>query len=330
MRWKSITKGSDFMLDNLIFSLNSTMPLFFMMILGYILYRTQFLNDNFVTVANKFVYNVTLPVMLFHDLACTDIRRSFDAGYVAFCAVVTVVSILVIWLLSRWLFRDKSVVGEFVQGCYRSSAAILGGAFIQNIYGTTGMSGLMILGSVPLYNIFAVLILTLESPQEHTEPLGQKLRRSVGSIFRNPTIIAIVLGLLASYVRLPLPTMVAKAMSSLGGVTTPLALLIIGAGFKGKAALGKIGPTAVATTVKLLILPAVFLPAAIFFGFTDQKLVALLVMLGSITTPSAYVMAKQMGHDGTLTASVCAATTIFSALTLTLWLFLVRSGGYIL
>lgn len=53
-------------------------------------------------------------------------------------------------------------------------------------------------------------------------------------------------------------------------------------------------------------------------------------MLGSITTPSAYVMAKQMGHDGTLTGSVCAATTVFSAITLTFWLFWARSGGYIL
>ena len=317
------------MLDNLIFSLNSTMPLFFVMLLGYILYRTRFLSEGFVSVANKFVYNVTLPVMLFNDLAGADIRSSFDAGYVGFCAGITVVSILVIWALSRLLFRDKSIVGEFVQGCYRSSAAILGGAFIQNIYGTSGMSGLMILGSVPLYNVFAVLILTLENPQESTEPLGRKLRRSIGSIFRNPTLIAIVLGLLASLIKLPLPTMVTKTMSSLGGVTTPLALLIIGAGFKGKAALRKLAPTALAATVKLLILPAVFLPAAIWLGFTDQKLVALLVMLGSITTPSAYVMAKQMGHDGTLTASVCAATTVFSALTLTLWLFLVRSGGYI-
>ena len=318
------------MLENLIFSLNSTMPLFFMMLLGYILYRTQFLNDNFVSIANKFVYNVTLPVMLFNDLASTDIRSSFDVRYVGYCASVTIISILVIWVLSRWLFRDKSIVGEFVQGCYRSSAAILGGAFIQNIYGTSGMSGLMILGSVPLYNIFAVLILTLECPQGNTEPLGKMIRRSIGSIFRNPTLIAIALGLLASFIKLPLPTMATKAMSSLGGVTTPLALLIIGAGFKGKAALGKIGPTVLATAVKLLVLPALFLPVAIWLGFTDQKLVALLVMLGSITTPSAYVMAKQMGHEGTLTASVCAATTIFSALTLTLWLFLVRSGGYIL
>ena len=81
-----------------------------------------------------------------------------------FCAAATTASILVIWVLAKLLLKDKHIVGEFVQACYRSSAAILGAAFIQNIYGTSGMSGLMILGSVPLYNIFAVVILTLESP----------------------------------------------------------------------------------------------------------------------------------------------------------------------
>ena len=320
------------MLQNLMFSLNSTMPLFFIMILGYVLYQKQFLTKSFVSVANKFVFNITLPVMLFNDLAGTDIRSSFDGGYVGFCAVVTMGSILVIWFLSRWLFQDKSIVGEFVQACYRSSAAILGAAFIQNIYGTSGMSGLMILGSVPLYNIFAVLILTLECPDSQgiTEPLGEKVRRSIGKIFRTPTLIAIALGMLASLIHLPIPTMVTKAMSSLGSMTSPLALLAIGAGFQGKAALAKIKPTALAAVIKLLVLPALFLPLAVRLGFTDQKLVALLVMLGSITTPSAYVMAKQMGHDGTLTGSVCAATTVFSAVTLTFWLFWARSGGYIL
>ena len=318
------------MLENLIFSLNSTMPLFALMVLGYILFQTRFLNENFVSTANKFVYNVTLPVMLFSDLATADIRQSFDGKFVLFCAVVTVVSILIIWLLSRILLKDKSLTGEFVQASYRSSAAILGGAFIQNIYGTTGMGSLMILGSVPLYNVFAVVILLLESPGEHSQPLGKKLLSTCSGILRNPTLIAIALGLLASLIRLPIPFMVQKTMTSLGGVTTPLALLIIGAGFQGKAALARLGPTAAATAIKLLILPAVFLPFAIWLGFTDQKLVALLVMLGSITTPSSYVMAKQMGHGGTLTASVCAATTLLSALSLTLWLFLIRSLGYIL
>ena len=134
----------------------------------------------------------------------------------------------------------------------------------------------------------------------------------------------------------PVPTNCEKSVPSMfitalngGKITTPLALLVIGAGFRGKAALGRLRLTAVATVIKLLILPAVFLPLAVLCGFTDQKLVALLVMLGSITTPASFVMAKQMGHEGTLTASVCVATTMFSAVTLTFWLFLCSSLGWI-
>lgn len=318
------------MINDLLFSLNSTMPLFFLMVLGFILYRAGLFTDSFVSVANTFVYHVTLPVMLFRDLANTDIRADFDPAFVGFCAGATVLSILAVWLFGRLFLRDKSLVGEFVQASYRSSAAILGAAFIQSIYGTSGMSGLMILGSVPLYNVFAVLILALEAPKKQDLPLSRQLGDSFLSILRNPTLIAIALGMLASLIRLPVPTMVDKTMERIAVMTTPLALLTIGAGFRGPKAMGRLRPTLLATAVKLLILPAVFLPVAIWLGFTDQKLVALLIMLGSITTPSAYVMAKQMGHEGTLTASVCAATTLLSALTLTFWLFLVRTGGHIL
>ena len=107
-------------------------------------------------------------------------------------------------------------------------------------------------------------------------------------------------------------------------------MMAIGAGFKGRKALGYLKPTTIATVVKLMILPALFLPLAVHLGFTDEKLVALLVMLGSITTPACYVMAKQMGHEGVLTGSVCVTTTLFSAFSLTFWLFVLRSLGYIL
>ena len=62
--------------------------------------------------------------------------------------------------------KDKSIIGEFVQASYRSSAAVLGAAFILNIYSDTGMVPLMIIGAVPLYNIFAVIILTVECPEK--------------------------------------------------------------------------------------------------------------------------------------------------------------------
>lgn len=317
-------------MENLVFSLNSTMPLFLIMLLGYLLHQKGFLEDSFVASANKFVFKIALPVQLFRDLATTDIYANFDGKYVLFCFVSTLVSILVIWFLARHLLKDKHIVGEFVQACYRSSAAILGAAFIQNIYGTSGMSGLMILGSVPLYNIFAVLILTIESPSADAQSgMSDKIKASIKGIFTNPILIGIALGFVYSLLRLPMPTIASKTLSSLSSLTSPLALLAIGAGFKGKAALGYLKPTVVATLVKLVILPAVFLPLAVKCGFTNEKLVALLVMLGSISTPSGYVMAKQMGHEGVLSGSVCVTTTFFSALTLTFWVWLAHSMGYI-
>ena len=317
------------MAESLLFSLNSTMPLFFVMLLGYILHRIGFLDDHFVATANKFVFHVTLSVQLFRELGSTDVRATFDGRYVLFCFVVTAVSILVIWALARWLLRDKHLVGEFVQASYRSSAAILGAAFLQSIYGSASMSGLMILGSVPLYNIFAVLILTLENPAQQGQPLAATLKKSVKGILTNPTLLGIAAGFAWSLLHLSMPTMLDKALASIAGLTSPLALLAIGAGFKGKKALGYLKPTTAATLIKLLVLPAIFLPVAVRCGFTDEKLVCILVMLGSITTPSCYVMAKQMGHEGTLTGSVCVTTTLFSALTLTGWLFILRSMGYI-
>lgn len=317
-------------MDNLIFSLNSTMPLFLVMLLGYLLHRKGFLEDSFVASANKFVFKIALPVQLFRDLATTDIYANFDGKYVLFCFVSTLVSILVIWLLAKLFLRDKHIVGEFVQACYRSSAAILGAAFIQNIYGTSGMSGLMILGSVPLYNVFAVLILTLESPSADAHAgISDKLKVSIKGIFTNPILIGIALGFVYSLLRLPMPTIASKTLSSVASLTSPLALLAIGAGFQGKKALGYLKPTVVATLVKLMVLPAVFLPAAVWLGFRDEKLVALLVMLGSVSTPTGYIMAKQMGHEGVLSGSVCATTTFFSSLTLTFWIFLFHSIGYI-
>lgn len=318
------------MLDSLSFSLNSTMPLFLIMVLGYLLHRCGFLKDDFVGMANKLVFHVALPVQLFHDLATMDIYASFDAKYVLFCAVVTAGSILVIWGLAKLLLKDKSIVGEFVQACYRSSAAILGAAFIQNIYGTSGMSGLMILGSVPLYNIFAVIVLTLESPSLDAKAgMGEKMKKSLKGIITNPILLGIAAGFVWSLLRLPMPTLANKTLTSIASLTSPLALLAIGAGFKGVEALAKLKPTAVATVVKLVVLPALFLPLAVRCGFTDQKLVALMIMLGSVTTPASYVMARQMGHEGSLTGSVCVTTTFFSALTLTFWVTWAHSLGYI-
>jgi len=315
-------------MNELLFSLNSTVPIFLVMLLGYFLRQIKLVNDSFVSTLNTLNFKVTLPFLVFRDIAASDFYTSWDSRYVIYCFLVTLLCILLVWGGAAILFKDKNRIGEFIQASYRSSAAVLGIAFITNIYGTSGMAPLMIIGTVPLYNIAAVLILSLTGP-EAGKPDKASLLKSIKGIFTNPIIIGIFLGCISSALRITYPVMLEKTIGSIASLASPLALLGLGAGFEGRKALKQIPPTCIATLLKLVIWPAAFLPLAIHMGFTQEKLVAILVMLGSPTTASCYIMARNMGHEGTLTSSVVVATTFFSSITLTAWIFLLRSMALI-
>ncbi len=314
-------------MENLIFSLNATVPVFLMMVLGYLFHKIGWMDDDFASKMNRFVFRVPLPVLLFGDLAAVDFARVWNMKFVMFCFGVTVISIAVSAGIS-FLWKDRSIQGEFIQASYRSSAAILGIAFIQNIYGTAGMAPLMIIGSVPLYNVMAVLVLSLFRPGQRGVD-RDVLKTTLRGVATNPIIIGIAAGLLWSALRLPMPQIMGKMISSVGGVTTPMGLMAMGAAFDLRRAFARVKPAVTAAFIKLIGFCAVFLPAAVRLGFREEELVAILVMLGSATTVTCFVMAKNMGHEGVLSSSVVMLTTLFSAFTLTGWLYLLRSTGLI-
>lgn len=126
-----------------------------------------------------------------------------------------------------------------------------------------------------------------------------------------------------------MPEILDKTVSNIGNMATPLGLMAMGATFDLKKAFGTAKPAVAAAFLKLVGFAAMFLPAAISFGFRREELVAILIMLGSATTVSSYVMAKNMGHEGILSSSTVMLTTLFSAFTVTGWLYLLRSMGLI-
>ena len=315
-------------MQNLIFSLNATIPVFLLMVLGYILKVCRLVDEPFVKTLNSFNFKITLPVLLFRDIATSDFSAVWDTRYVLFCFFVTLFCIVVIWGGSALFYKNKACIGEFVQASYRSSAAVLGIAFIENIYGNAGMAPLMIIGTVPLYNIAAVLILSFTKPGEQGIRKSTLLH-SIKDIVTNPIILGILLGMIVSVADIEFPFIITKTVNSVSSLATPLALIGLGAGFEGRKALKQMKPTVVCTILKLVVQPLLFLPLAVHLGFGDEKLVAILIMLGAPTTVSCYIMAKNMGHEGTLTSSVVVATTFFSAVSITGWLFLMKSMGWV-
>ena len=316
-------------MENFIYSINVTMPIFLVMVIGYILKQIGMLNDNFVTVANKFNFKVTLPFMLFKDIAGVDIKAVFDIKYVLFCAIVSTICFWVVWGTAKLLVRDKTIRGAFVQSSFRGSAAVMGLAFIQNIYGSSAMGPLMIVSAVPLYNIFSVIVLTFEANDSTGIDKKAKIRQAGINICKNPIILSILAGLIVGLLGIQFPMLVNKTVSNVAQMATPLALITIGAGFEGRKALAKIAPTMASSMIKLVLQPLVFLPVAAWMGFSGEKMIAILIMLASPTTPSCYIMAKSMNNDEVLTASVIVTTTLMAAFTLTGWIFLLKTLGYI-
>ena len=315
------------MLENLLFSLNATIPIFLLMVLGFIFRKIGLFDEAFITKLNKFVFVVALPALLFDDIGSADFYESWDTTYVLFCFFATLISILIAFLISI-PFKKSTSQGEFVQAAYRSSAAIIGMAFVQNIYGDYGMASLMIIGTVPLYNVMAVVVLALLKPgQSSLTPALMK--KTLKGIITNPIILGIVVGVIWSLLKIPTPVILHKTVSFVGVLATPLGLMAMGAAFKLQGFTSNVKAIITCSVVKLCLFVLIFIPIAIQLGFTKSALCSVVVMLGSATTVSCYIMARNMGHEGSLTAGTVMLTTLGSAFTLTLWLYILKSLGLV-
>ncbi len=310
-------------MENLVFCLNATVPIFLTMMAGLFFRKIGLFNEGFITKMNQFVFKAALPVLLFQDISRANFYEVWNGKFVLYCFVVTLISIIFVMILAFFL-KDRSLRGEFIQGSYRSSAAILGIAFMQNIYGDAGMAPLMIIGSVPLYNMMAVIILSVFGAEQKKIDAAL-IKKTCKGILTNPIIIGIVIGLIWSVFQIPQPSIVERTVKNIAVLATPLGLIALGGGFEIKKAVNKMSIAMVCSAIKLVILPALFLPVAIWMGFVQSQLIAILTMLGSATTVSSYVMAKNMGHEGTLSAAVVMMTTALSAFTLTGWLYLLKT-----
>lgn len=313
---------------HLIFSLNATMPVFLLMVLGIILRRIGVVDAAFASRLNMFVFCVALPVLLFRDISSVDLAQEWDARFVLDCALITLASIVFACAASVFV-KSRATRGEFIQGAYRSSVAILGVALMQNIYGSSQAAAMMIIGVVPLYNAAAVAILAVCTDDSRAKRKGARamLLGVTRDIVTNPIIVGIAAGLLWAALRLPMPEAAGKAVDAVAGLATPLGLVAMGAMADFRRMREEAGASLGASVIKLFGLCAVFLPVCVALGYRGEELMALLFMLGSATTVSSFVMARNMGYEGAVSSAIVMITTLGSVFSLTAWIYLLRCLG---
>lgn len=306
------------------------MPIFLLVVIGYLFRRFNVVNEKFAKEMNTFVFKVALPVLVFNELYEEHFSDIWDGKFIAFCFLTTLASIIILVVITI-VFKGINDKAEYIQASFRSSAALLGVGIVTNLYGDAGYVPLMIVGAVPLYNATAVLLLTALNPQNDEDKKIKKetVIKTLKGIITNPIIIGIVVGFIWAILNIPRPVIFAKTVKYIGNIATPLGLIALGASLDLKKITESIGSVITSTIFKLVGFCALFLPIAIQMGYRRDKLLAILIMLGSPTTVSSFVMAKSMGHDGQISAGTVMCSTFFSAFTLTLWLFILKTFNLI-
>ena len=213
--------------------------------------------------------------------------------------------------------------GVLIQGIFRSNYVILGLPIAQALLGEGELGAVSVLIAivVPLFNVLAVFV--LERFRGGSVSPGQVALQ----MLKNPLVVSSALGVAALLVGLKLPTVAEKAVSGLGSVATPLQLFLLGAFFRFEGLGRYVRALSAVTTVKLVVTPAIFLSLAAALGFRGVEFVALLGIFASPTAVNSFTMAQQMGGDAELAGDIVVSTSVFSAITMFLWIFAFKTLG---
>ena len=310
---------------DLIFSVNTVLPLFLIMALGFVLKSRAFISDAFVESGTAICFYVALPCLLFLNIIHSDFSEAFDTPLILLCAGGLLISAALLQLLTPRFIRSVYTSSAFIQTSFNSNHVLLGLPFIYNLAGSAGLTkaGATFAFTVPICNILAVLMLAKNKRQ------GSNKQMLLANIVKNPLIIAALLAVLGSLLSIRLPLLLERSLTYLSDMAMPLALFTLGASvhFQGEAK--KLRLAASSAVLKLTLIPLIAVLVAVKLGFNPVQMAVTLAVFAGPPAVSCFPMAFQMGADQQLTSQAIVVGTGLSAITMFAFVFILRVLGLV-
>lgn len=314
------------MLQNLLFSINMSLPLFVLLALGYFLMRKGLFTEDYVARTSSLVYYVLLPGKLFLDISSTDLSAAFDQKYMVVAVVGCLIQFGAAWLCGNLLCGEKSKQSAFSHACFRGNFVYLGLALLQNIYGVTAVPSAAVIMTlvIPLYNIQGVILMTAKENRGNLN-----FHAIFQNIFKNPMILAILLALPVAFFKLELPYVVTKSLGYLQVATSTMALLVVGASVRTDAIRANLKIILRACSVKLLFMPLIWAGLALLAGLTAEQTVTLTMVGAMPSAVNVYIITEKMGGNGDVACGIVVVSHLISLVTLTGLIFVAKVTGLI-
>ena len=314
-------------MENIIVSFNVIAPVFFLMVLGYLLVNYTSLADRKLTKqANAIVFKIFLPCMLFYNVYQSDIGAEIHSR-IKLCiwaAGGLLILFVLLCLIVPKVVKQENQQGVVIQGIFRSNYVIFGVAVVQNMYGVKSTTTAAILSAilVPMYNFLAVVALSIFGEKRETD-----WKKIILDIVKNPLIISSVLGIIFSLLGIRLPTAVDTTVQDLAKLSTPIAFMILGGDLDFSKVRGNLKVASVVLTIKLVILPLIMIPMIVMMGYRDADLLSGLLAYQTPVAVSSYIMAQQAGADGQLAGQLVVFSSVLSIFTLSVTILILRTIG---
>ena len=308
-------------MESLLMATEVVVPMAIMVLIGVLLRVTGVSDRATMKRVDNLIFKLTMPMVSFYNLYKTDFSQLDNLGYIVYgVSVLMLLFFAAMWIIPKFV-HPRPTASSFGQAIFRSNYLIFGNAVAESIYGVgnIGLVSLLAAVAVPLFNVQASIL--LEAGRNNSA----SPKKLALAIVKNPTVIATVLGLAVNFSGLTIPSLALGVVKDIAGLTTPLSFLSIGVSLNLMAVSGKKGYLVSAISLRLVLIPAVFVAIAVMLGFRGQELCALMILFAAPTAVSSYPMAVAMDADGDFAAQMVALTTVFCLPTFFIWTMLLSS-----
>jgi len=353
------------MFEKLLFTCNAVLPIILVILLGYFLKRIKLLPEGFWKMANKLCFRVCLPALLFYNIYNVDNLQAIGENWkVIVFACIAIVVVFAIGLFTSMLaIKDKKQKGVILQCVFRSNYAIIGISLAQSLANgnemVAGIASVISAVSIPLFNVLAIIALSIFVGDENGEAKKIDVKEIALKIVKNPLIIGVFLGIVVLCIRALIPYEIVKTYSvdvktmsvvvgeakeyaftiknnipflyktieNVSKIASPLALIALGGDFKFSAISRLKKQIILGVSLRVVLVPLICLVAAYLVGFRGTEFPALIALFGTPVAVSSVPMSAEMNNDDELAGQLVVWTSILSAFTLFIIIFICAQVG---
>ena len=299
--------------------LTTIIPVFSIILLGWISRKKGFIHADFIGPANSLVFYIAIPAMIFSAISRATLTVHFNIGILVITLTTALAVCILVWIFGHICRLKQGRLGSYVQISFHGNLGYIGLAVAFYYLGEDGFVKASILTGflMILQNLLSVLSLTFNSHQPDSARYGRTIFRNLAG---NPVALSAMAGITCSFLKVPIPLIAQRSLDILSGLALPMALLIIGASISFQEIRHRMKWVLSASVIKLFLMPGLGYVAYRALGFSAAEYLPGLILLASPTATVSYVMAKEMKGDPDLSVMAISMSTLLSALTYTFWL----------